>query len=193
MGEIEDRHKDCFADKKHAEMISTSSLAICRQVHNEARNMFYTTNTFAFSQITNINQFVNYLQNSGCGHHLVIRRVHLKIMIERFHDEKDWKIAITQCLILRLPAVHRISINLTLLYSTANVVVSRTPAEFEARQLPGDSGNNLMSALLELGKLPLSRMTFVMSKRWFYCWTLAEKQTWARYIKDSVLRKDNQT
>ena len=64
-----------------------------------------------------------------------------------------------------------------------------------------------MDALLQLRQLPLKQATFVIcdSKILFgncsnnthpkvtpYRWTLAEKQVWARYVKDFILRKDNQ-
>ena len=194
MSGMKDCHKDCFRYMKHPEQISTAFLATCRQVHNEARHMLYTTNTFAFNQSSIVNRFVSYLQNSGYGHHLRIRHVHLHIIGLTFQDERDWKIAIRHSIIPHLPEVHRISINLNLRYPRG-YVGSRTPAEFETCLPSRDSRDDLMSALLELGELPLRRVTFVISDipiRSDFRWTLAEKQVWARYIKDSILRKDSQ-
>ena len=190
---------------KHPEQISTAFLATCRQVHNEARHMLYTTNTFAFSESSIVNHFISYLENSGYGHHLEIRRVHLDIRTETFHDEKDWEIATRLYLIPRLPEVHRISINLEK-YFPADSIGPRTPAEYEACSPSECSRYSLMSAFLELGELPLRRVNFVISDKEFSYvfrllvtheqilprWTLAEKQVWARYIKDSILRKDSQ-
>lgn len=126
-------------------------------------------------------------------------------MVHSFDDEQRWKSAITRYLIPRLPEVHQISISLDQWYR-AGVIGARTPAEFEAHQPSGAYRNYFMSALLELRKLPLSQATLVISdaKIFFerntttdaelrhYRWTLAEKQVWARYVKDSILRKDNQ-
>lgn len=106
-----------------------------------------------------------------------------------------------QYLVPRLPEVHRISVNLDQWYD-AGVIGCRTPSEFEDRRV---SGNYLMSALLELRKLLLNRATFVISDAQIlfnghiddkidlvqYRWTLAEKQVWARYVRDSILQKDN--
>ena len=131
--------------------------------------------------------------------------MHLDIIVHNFDDEQRWKSAITRCLIPRLPQVHQISLSLDQWYR-AGVIGARTPAEFEAHQPGGEFRNYFMSALLELRKLPLSRVTFVISdaKIFYernpstdaelrqYRWTLAEKQAWARYVKASILRKDNQ-
>lgn len=201
MSGIEDRHEDCSGYKEHAEKISTGFLATCRQVHNEARHILYTTNTFAFNQTIAVNQFTYYLQNSGYGHHLEIRRVHLDIMTENFTVEQEWKMAIRHYLIPRFPEIRRISINLDL-HFPASSMGSRTPAEFEACQPFESFRYPLMSAFLELGELPLSRVSFVISDEEFF-WifgmlgnpprsTLAEKQAWARYIKDCILRKAKQ-
>ncbi len=118
------------------------------------------------------------------------------------HDHL-WKSAIRSCLIPRLPEVHQISINLDQWYR-AGVFGPRTPAEIEAH-----SGRNLdflMFALLELRQLPLKRASFTISdfprldeRKPFtdadlrqHCLTLAEKQAWARYVKDFILRKDSE-
>lgn len=203
VGAVETRHSGCFTNAEHIEKIGTSFLATCRQVYNEARHIPYSTNTFGFSKTSILDRFSNHLKTLGSGQHLEIRRVHLDVTARAFNEERLWQVAITQYLIPRLPAVQRISINLNQWYH-AGVIGCRTPAEFEARHR---SGNYLMSALLELRKLPLSRATFVISDAeilWDrrakmsadlipqYRWTLAEKKVWARYIKDIILQKDNQ-
>lgn len=199
-GAVENRHRACFAGKRHPEKISTSLLATCRQVYTEARHIPYSTNTFGFWATSTLDEFTNYTKKLGHGHHLEIRRVHLDVKVRKSDDERRWKAAIAQYLIPRLPAVHRISINLDQSYATG-VMGCRTPSEFENRHL---SGNYLMSALLEIRKLSLNRATVVISDAGIifgrrmdtdsvliqYRWTLAEKQVWARYIKDSILQTD---
>ncbi|CAD6579068.1 MAG: hypothetical protein ASARMPRED_008944 [Alectoria sarmentosa] len=200
---VEPRHSECYNSKEHLGNLSTDFLRTCRQVYTEARHIPYATNTFSFIKTRTLEYFTNYLKNSGHGHHLEIRRVHLDVVAQDFQDERFWKLAIADCLVPRLPAVHRLSINLDQWYE-AGVVGCRTPAEFKARHL---SGNYLMSALLELRKLPLNRATFVISdakilsrmcadrylaRAPFIRWTLAEKQIWARYVKDYILQKDDQ-
>lgn len=201
---IEDRHKDCFTDNKHAQRISTRFLATCHQVYDEARHIIYTTNTFGFDKAQIMDGFTSYLRNSGSGHHLEIRRVYLDVEARLSDDEHFLKTAITHYLLPRLPEVHHISINLHQGY--LGVLGSRTPAEFEACHPPKHFRNMLMSTLLELGKLPLRRVTLVISDKeifnkfgWMKSlnlglprWTLAEKQVWARYVKNSILQKDTQ-
>ena len=203
MEDVKNCHSGCYNSNVHLGNISTNFLRICRQVYTEARHFLYATNTFSFIKASTLEYFTNHLKNSGHGHHLEIRRVRLDIVAEDFDDEQGWKLAIADYLVPRLPKVHRISINLDQWYRKG-IIGCRTPAEFKARHL---SGNYLMSALLELRKLPLSRAHFVISdveiplrKRadrdlaWVHYlrWTLAEKQIWARYVKDYILQKDDQ-
>ena len=192
---IEDRHSACHYER-FSERISTTLLATCRQVYNEARQILYSTNTFGFKTPSTLDSFTRYLQYPRLGRHLKIRRVYLDITVGAVDHVQRWKAVIVD-LISRFPEVHQISINIDR-WSETGILGCRTPSEFENRHL---SGNELMSALLEIRKLSLNWATFVISDADLadnrhgptQCrWTLAEKQVWARYIKNSILRKDNQ-
>lgn len=202
---IEARHDGCTTTRGQFEKISTSFLSTCHQVYNEAWHVPYTTNTFSFRSCRTLDEFTNYLTKSESGHHLEIRRVHVDIVGCSFAEAQWWNSTITRSLIPRLPEVHQISINLNWWY-LAGVIRPWTPAEFEAHSTSGGHRYHLMSALLELRRLPLKRTTFTISNsRGFNerqpltdaegrqsCWTFAEIQAWARYVKDSILRKDSE-
>lgn len=198
---IEDRHKDCFTHNKHAETISTRSLTTCRQVYDEARYISYTTNTFGFDNPNIIEEFTCYLQSLVSAHHLKIHRVHLDMDLRSLINDGSWATTITHYLIPGLPEVHHISINLQ--QGNLHVLECPTPAEFEACRSSKIARSDVISALLGLGELQLKRVTFVISDKVLFSlfdryrntrlhrWTLAEKQAHARYIKESILRKDN--
>ena len=199
---VKTRHETCIIKRDQSEKISTSFLATCHQIYNEARHIPYTTNTFSFRNESTLDEFINYLMKSESGHHLDIRRIHHDIKVRDSVDEQRWKLAITRYLIPRLPEVHQISISLVRWYR-AGVIGPRTPAEFEAHS-PSWDRDHLISALLELRQLPLKRATFTISdiafdqeqrlpdaERRQHRWTLAEKRAWARFVKNYILGKDN--
>ena len=196
---VKDRHDPCCIKRPNPTTIDPAFLATCRHVYNEARHILYTTNTFSFDDPTTLHHFTRYLEFSGSGHHLEVRRVHLSMTADFFGNERSWKATIKQSLVPCFPKVQRVFLDLVQYYH-GGVRGCRTPAEFEARQL---SGSYFMSALLELRKLPLTRATFVIRDLEAVGgtdsgvvprprWTVAEKQVWARYIKDFILQTEDQ-
>lgn len=183
------------------ESLSLSVLRCCRQIYNEAHHVPYSANTFSCDTPDTLQSFVLSLAQGNHENHLAVRSLFIEMIFKDLIYYNVWSKALGTCARC-LKNLQNVNISFewncwTWMWG------ARSPAEFE-RKGPAWQ-NSLMSSILVLKKLSLKCATFVISDRkigeglerrplWrpneeaSFRWTLAEKQEWARYVKEIILK-----
>ncbi|CAD6579065.1 MAG: hypothetical protein ASARMPRED_008943 [Alectoria sarmentosa] len=206
----EGRHDCCERDieamingkpKKKPESLSLSLLRCCRQIYNEAHHVPYSANTFSCATQDTLQSFILSLAQGNHENHLAVRSLFIEMVFRGTIHHNIWRKALGTCA-RYLKNLQKVNISFEW-KSWIWMWGARSPADYE-RKCPGWQ-SPLMSDILVLKKLPLKFATFVISDgeigvgsgrtpfRWpneeaANRWTLAEKQEWARYVKEIILK-----
>ena len=198
----EDRHSHCRFKKRanfddgeeRPQMLRLSALRCCRQMYNEAHYCPYSTNTFSCVDPATLEMFIRSLTQGSHGNHLAVRSLFLEMLFSRYYHSR-WRKTLKLCA-KHLKYLKNVNIRLEW-NSRFWIYGAGSPAKYEAR------GRNwqtpVMSDIFVLNQLPLESATFVISdddSLWppptslggSARWTLEEKQEWARYTKNLILK-----
>ena len=195
----EDRHSCCRFKKRanfdnweeRPQTLRLSALRCCRQMYNEAHYVPYSTNTFSCVDPVTLRMFIRSLTQGSHENHLAVRSLFLEMVFVRYYNSR-WRKTLKIC------AKHLKNlknVNISLEWNCRFWIYGAgSPAKFEANwQTP------VMSDIFVLKQLPLESATLVISDdylRWPQKtslggparWTPEEKQEWARYTKDLILK-----
>lgn len=202
----EGRHSCCRSPSGDGEqkprIVRLSALRCCRQMYNEAHYVPYSANTFSCADPDTLLRFTQSLARGNHGNHLAVRSLFIELLSSspsRFGSSNHaaWRKALAACA-NHLTKLNNVNISFEWMLGSS-MHGARTPAEFEAKKGP-QWRTPFMSDIFVLGKLPLRSATMVISDakayeftyRWIDpCpdrWTLEEKQAWARYVKEMILK-----
>lgn len=200
----EERHILCdeaFFDYP-ARLFRVDLLQSCRQIYNEAQHIPYTSNTFSFNEPDCMRKFLCFLGASGNSHNLRVRKLHLALSNPYMGLDSKWHTVI-RLAVKQLK--HLQQINLDLQVSRSLLVVFNRWLNGTASEQEVVSQRTITSAIGELQKLPLQRVTCVIDDTWdtklrdsgfLYhargCWSLADKKKYASFVKDYLLRSSTQ-
>ena len=216
-----DRHDNCWRYRIHLRGKDLSLLLACRQVHREAKHIPFSTNTFSFHTGELLHTFLglemplgpsqsfltrNFLSRN---HHLAVCRIHLDIDFYHIADAECWSKIIPRIAEV-LPNVWNINISFD--QGAEYPYYNETGQPNVARE-DAALWEALMQSLLGLASLPLRSATFDISdrdieQRWstkrlpkgpesyataerLYRWTLAEKQSRAKAVKEAILKSSS--
>ena len=213
-----DRHADCY---EHAspQRLDLNLLSVCRQVHREAKKILFSTNTFSFRRCALLRTFLGLDMPTkpirpfpSRSHHLAVCSINLDISVRCMKDAESWKMTIPQIAEV-LPNLWNINISFT--QGTPFFSYDHKDPLNTARD-DAAQWKTLMESLLDLASLPLRSATFDINDRnvthrWcvarctlppdafqaylmaekLYRWTLEEKQTRAKAVKDAILRSSS--
>ena len=164
---------------------NTAILGVCRQLYHEARYILYATNTFSFNSPNVLRSFLYDMQHSSANKLCAVRRLHLDMGVLFKHDEYAWNAA--------LRAIPRKVNGLQRLHIGINQQFWVGRQGFSAYVDPNERRNNFLGGLHELKVLPIKRLTVVVGSSPYghskepFGWTQAQKQEWARYVRDTIL------
>ena len=181
------------------EMLETSILHCCRQMHLEAQFVPYYANTFSFSNGRLLVQFCRRIPEP---YKTVIRRLHVEVKISArgCQDTSDWNLAF-QTVTTSLKCLQRLYISMELIFSGPwPCPEGRVPAV-----------KSMLSHILQAGKLDLNVATVVLWESlnrdswdlisWsdyqmneferLQRWTLAQQQEWSRYLRRALLHYED--
>ena len=215
-----DRHAECYDNTGHLPRLNLKLLLVCRQVHCEAKHILFSTNTFSFRRCAGLRTFLGLDEPTRhafrpfpCrSHHLAVCSIHLNISIQCMKDAESWKIIMPQIAAV-LPNLWNINISFT--QGTPFFSYDQKDPSYVARD-DAAQWKILMESLLHLASLPLRSVTFDINDRnvrhrWCsarcfllppedfdvylsaeecYRWSLEEKQSRAKAVKDAILRSD---
>ena len=210
------RHADgCYGHANLLHGLDLNLLLACRQVHGEAKHILFSTHTFSFHRCELLQNFLGLdiipprfpLVRPIRSHGLEVRNIHLDIRFHRTRDAGSWKMIIPTIAQV-LPNLRNINISFDQGAQLARYdpmgpgnIARDDAAQWEA----------LMESLLSLASLPLRSVTFDINdrdieRRWFfdgnrllpqvlrpyqtelYRWTLEEKQSRARAVREAILK-----
>lgn len=163
-----------------------SLLRVCRQVYNEARLVPISRNTFAFEDPHLLRRFIDSISSI---HRRAFRSVQLDMMLDSARIERAWNSAVFFVLVPHLRNLRNVDICIDL-------DDYHTLLPDDRHIDPQDSA--WMSDFLCLRHLPLKSATVIIrDKDSSYTvwrdntrWTLTQKQRWATFIKNRILRLD---
>lgn len=166
--------------------LSLSLLRVCRQTYHEARLVPISENTFAFEDPYILRRFITRISSI---HRRTIRSVQLDVMLDSARVEKAWNSAVFFVIVPRLRNLRNVDICIDLADYHTLIPDDRVSD-------PQDGA--WMSDLLCLRHLPLKNATVVIRDKensltaWpnDTRWPLEQKQRWARFIRDRILRLD---
>ena len=212
------RHAECYKTAS-LQRLDLNLLLVCRQVHREAKHILFSTNTFSFRRSSLLGTFLG-LDNPtnpkqrlrSRSHHLAVCSIHLDISVRCMEEAWYWKMIMPQIPEV-LPNLSNINISFTQgtpLFYYEQEDISKTARDGAAQW------QKLMESLLDLEDLPLRSATFDINDRnithrWSvaetmlipevfqeylmaeksYRWTIEEKQSRAKAVKDAILRSSS--
>lgn len=187
--------------EKKPEILSLSLLRCCRQIYNEAHHVPYSANTFSCATPDTLQSFILSLAQGNHENHLAVRSLFIEMVFKGTIHHNVWRKALGTC---AKYLKNLQNVNISFEWNCCPWMWgARSPADFERKGRGWQSP--LMSDILMLKKLPLKFATFVISdeeighclkrmSQWWITdeaanrWTLAEKQEWARYVKEIILK-----
>ena len=198
----EDRHSCCRLKKRanidngeeRPQTLRLSALRCCRQMYNEAHYVPYSTNTFSCVDPVTLQMFIRSLTQGSHENHLAVRSLFLEMVFVRYYHSR-WRKTLKTC------AKHLKNlknVNISLEWNCRFWIYGGgSPANFDVNSRNWQTP--VISDILVLKQLPLESATLVISDdylRWpqrtslggSARWTLEEKQEWARYTKDLILK-----
>ncbi|KAK3171946.1 hypothetical protein OEA41_004030 [Lepraria neglecta] len=202
------RHETCHCRpfKIAPRSVRTTLLRTCRQLYNEAKYIPYSTNTFGFRSPEVLHNFISLTLLHGTDHALAIRSIMIEPQRVRHQRDCEWEepLALTRRHFTNIEKLH------------VNFEQDRAKFEDIILEKPWLGGNiaahsqykKMKAAVLQLDKLPIKHVTvivddwrayerlemdahFMLEKGWR--WTLAEKQEWARDVKEKLLQGKNKS
>lgn len=214
-----DRHAECYENACHSQRLDLNLLLACRQVHREAKHILFSTNTFSFRRFALLRTFLGLdipptpiRPFPSQSHRLAVCSIHLDISVRCVKDAESWKMIMPQ-IAEALPNLWNINISFT--QGTPYFFYEQKDSSNTARD---DAAQwiTLMESLPDLASLPLRSATFDINDRnvdhrWSVAramlpleasqaylmveeslrWTLEEKQTRAKAVKDAILRSSS--
>lgn len=199
------RHDNCTGHKSFrehsAENQSNKLLLSCQQVHNEAKFLPYSTNTFLFDEPLLLHHFIRRLLDEGYAG--AIRKVAMEISFPHEDYVERWHRAIIM-MAEHLSGLQIINLGMDQGRFVHRYGPYRTALDFA--EADEDWWTSTLDSLEELRVLPLTTATFVISDEmlpirwlrgssprhyWFrereYRWTLEEKRKWAKDVTETIL------
>lgn len=163
-----------------------ASLKTCRQIYHEARNVFYSANTFEISTVKEIGGFLRCLDTFS-NRSLAIRRLHITMSVFNKIDERYWD-----------NGLHALAEGLKNLRHVHIRVRERIwSVSYPRRQSPAVGKAPFLQGLLELKKLSLKTIEIIVELYEIrsvrdnrYIWTGAQKQAWAQSMESGILGTD---
>lgn len=177
--------------------LPVASLRTCRQMYYEARNVLYSANTFEIFAPNRVSPFLGLLDSvSHCG--LAVRNLRLDVSVTRPDDERQWDNSFHN-VAEGLKTLRHLSINMGEIYRHGQ-------REYRFRDGPAFRKKPFLGGLLELNKLPLKTVEFVINtgqsfctrQTWrivrggkIYAWDNVQKLAWAQSMKSAILGTDS--
>ena len=161
-------------------------------MYREARNVIYSANTFEIFSPNRVSPFLRRLDSvSHCG--LAVRNLRLNVSVSRPDDERQWDISFHN-LAEGLKTLRHLCINM-------GEVSRYGRPELRFRDSPAFRKRPFLGGMLELNKLPLKTVEFVIrtGQNWCWCiarggkiyeWDNARKLAWAQSMKHAILGTD---
>ena len=208
-----DRHAECYRYARCLQRSDLDLLLTCRQVHDEANHVPFSTNTFSFRAFVLLRNFLGrnmpFPSQSQCH---AVCTLHVDISFRCTEDAESWRMV--------LPRIAQIFPNLR----NINISFDQGAQPFRCGQkglwdIARDDAvqwEALMKSLLSLASLPLRNVTFDINdrdiqQRWFlggglvssqglqpygmaeelYRWTLEEKQSRAGAVREAILQSSS--
>ena len=208
---------ECCKRPSGSQDLGLDLLLACRQVHGEAKHIFLSTNTFSFSRGSLLRNFLGvypltniFLPCPIRSHRLAVCSIHIDIRFQYKKDAESWIMAMPQIAQL-LPNLRNINISFN------QRIVSYNPGGWRNIKLPtardeAARWEALMESLLSLASLPLRSATFDIHDEYIqggwspgflpvtqldqtveklYRWTLEEKQSRAKAVREAILKPSN--
>ena len=176
-----------YHDRRQSNVLEASSRT-CRQIYQDAKDAFYSTNGFQIICPQPLGVFIHHLDHVS-HRALAVRNMHLRIVVYGRNEERQCDKGF-RALVESLKNVRHISIFICVKdnYSSRSSPLG-TLAYRKEPFLPG---------LLAFKKLPLKTFTLDLElhsetfwkegKR--YLWTAVQEREWVHYVKDAVLGLD---
>ena len=183
--------------------LPVASLRTCRQMYYEARNVLYSANTFEIFAPNRVSPFLRLLDSvSHCG--LAVRNLRLDVSVTRPDDERQWDNSFHN-VAEGLKTLRHLCINMGEIYRQGQRAT-------RFRDGPAFRKKPFLGGLLELNKLPLKTVEFVIGtgqnfcteqnfctrQTWYivrggkiYAWDNAQKLAWAQSMKSAILGTDS--
>ena len=159
--------------------------------------MLYSANTFEISAPNRVSPFLRLLDSvSHCG--LAVRNLRLDVSVTRPDDERQWDNSFHN-VAEGLKTLRHLCINMREIYRHGQ-------REYRFRDGPAVRKKPFLGGLLELNKLPLQTVEFVIGtgqsfctrQTWYivrggkiYTWDNAQKLAWAQSMKSAILGTDS--
>ena len=168
--------------------VPEASLRTCRQMYQDAKDAFYSTNEFQLICPQPLGVFIQHLDDVN-HRALAVRNMHLRVVVYGRKEERECDNGF-RALVKSLKNVRHISIFICV---KDNLSYRSTPLETLAyRKEP------FLPGLLDFKKLPLKTFTLVLEEHsetfWKegkkYLWTAVQEQEWVQYVEGAVLGLD---
>lgn len=208
-----DRHANCYRYASYLQRSHLDLLSTCRQVHSEAKHVPFSTNTFSFRACVLLRNSLGlnmpFPRRSHCH---AVCSIHLDVSFSCTQDAESWKMFLPKIAQV-FPNLRNINISFdqgaqSFRYSQKSLwdVAYGDAAQWKV----------LMQSLLSLASLSLRNVTFDINdrdikQRWFlggglllsqviqpyemaeraYRWTIEEKQSRARALKEAILKSSS--
>ena len=204
----EDRHSCCRYRKgttsgdenQRPQLPRLDALRCCRQMYNEAHHVPYSANTFSCADPRTLQNFIHSLARGDYDNHLAVRSLIIEVVYScasscETSNHSNWRKTLSTCA-KHLKNLNRVNISLEWKCWSLGDVMREVEAKGINWRVPWISG------ILVLKKLPLKSATLVISDAKVYeafhrflspsenpiRRTLQEKQEWARYVKEIILK-----
>jgi len=187
--QCETAHRACWGYQK----LDASFLLTCRQMYHEARYVLWSSTIWSFDRADSLQSFMHDIQNSDPLNIGIIKKLHLHIGIQYKDDESNWNEALRE-VAEKLTGLKRLHVTVNLLYECgiANGCDDRFPHSSDPNMTTRGKGI-LLGGLYALKTLPLETLTIAVcssrSDHGYFGWKQEDRQVWARYVTDSILRK----
>ena len=190
----------CRPFKNAPRSVRTTLLRTCRQLYNEAKYIPYSTNTFGFRSPEVLHNFISLTLLHGTEHPLAIRSIMIEPRRVCHQSDCEWEetLALTR---RHFTKIEKLYVSFEQGRANAEDITSEQPwldSRFK----------KMKAAVLQLDKLPIKHVTVVVDDltayEWLeagaslmldlvWRWTLAEKQEWARDVKEKLLQGKNES
>lgn len=177
-------------------------LRSCRQIYHEAKYILWTTNTFSFSDPDCLWSFMHNIKQTPAANTTRIRKLHLHVAVRFKPEEYAWNTAL-RAACKKLTGLTRVYVSVDQQYVIGDL---RTRRYRWRRHLPkfqpfsdpntGRKGKNtFLKGLYDLKELPIETVNIVVYSTVMPDaneggWTHAQKQVWARYVRDVIPKLD---
>lgn len=213
-----DRHAHCWTDlsggparqslnprQRVKVRVDTALFLTCRQIYHEAKYMLYATNMYSFRSPITLRSFMRGVERGASARNPTVRKIHLSIGIHSRADEYSWNQTL-RLMVQRFPGLDNVCVSTYQQFSRYRY--SNAPFVCERPFTDPATGKNLfLRGVLELRKLPLTRLVVIFLERGMSVeqtptrwgtwrvpadeiptrWTKAQRVEWASFVKATIL------